>query len=238
MLQDKSNGYEQVAGRFMSSRNPRTGAAIIREWSRRIASFYDSRPRLRPWSADFATLIEEGFTVFGVDASRTLIEAFRKRFPNAFAECAGVEDSELFQRTFDGVVACGLMFLMPEDTQSLVIHKVVRALNPNGRFLFTSPKEIVKWRDALTDRESLSLGAKRYHEILDAEGLAVVGERSDEGGNYYGRIQRRSAKTPFEPVPPWTVLPFTRWTYGRCTLKFGTYSVTENRDPYWSRIRQ
>jgi hypothetical protein len=52
------------------------------------------------------------------------------------------------------------MFLMPEDTQSLVIHKVARALNPNGRFLFTSPKEIVKWRDALTDRESLSLGGQ------------------------------------------------------------------------------
>jgi hypothetical protein len=32
---------------------------------------------------------------------------------------------------------------------------------------------------------SLPLGAKRYHEILDAEGFDVVGERSDEGGNYY-----------------------------------------------------
>jgi 2-polyprenyl-3-methyl-5-hydroxy-6-metoxy-1,4-benzoquinol methylase len=106
------------------------------------------------------TLIEEGFTVFGVDASRTLIEAFRKRFPNAFVECAGVEDSEFFQRTFDGVVACGLIFLMPEDTQSFVIHKVARALNPNGRFLFISPKEIVTWRDALTDRESLSGGSQ------------------------------------------------------------------------------
>jgi hypothetical protein len=66
----------------------------------------------------------------------------------------------------------------PEDAQSLVIHKVARALNPNGRFLFTSPKEIVKWRDAQTDRESFSLGAKLYHELLDAEGFDVVGERS------------------------------------------------------------
>ncbi|MGB2667191.1 MAG: class I SAM-dependent methyltransferase [Candidatus Acidiferrum sp.] len=192
MLQDKSNGYEQVAGRFMSARNPRIGAAIIREWSRTVPP----RSIILDLGCGHGvpisqTLIEEGFTIFGVDASRTLIEAFRKRFPNAFVECAGVEDSEFFQRTFDGVVACGLMFLMPEDTQSLVIHKVVRALNPNGRFLFTSPKEIVKWRDALTDRESLSLGAKRYHEILDAEGLAVVGERSDEGGNYYYLASKR-----------------------------------------------
>ena len=99
------------------------------------------------------TLIEEGFTVFSVDASRTLIEAFRKRFHNAFVECAGVEDSEFFQRTFDGVVACGLMFLMPEDTQSLVIHKVARALNPNGRFLFTFPKK----RHSLKTLTSLDL---------------------------------------------------------------------------------
>jgi hypothetical protein len=83
------------------------------------------------------------------------------------------------------------MFLMSEDTQSLVIHKVARALNPNGRFLFTSTKEIAKWRDALTDRESLSLGAKRYHEILDGEGLDVVGERSDEGDNYYYLVSKR-----------------------------------------------
>ena len=70
-----------------------------------------------------------------------MIEAFRKRFPNAFVKCAGDEDPECFQRTFDGVVACGLMFLMPEDTRSLVIHRVARALNPNGRFLFTSPRK-------------------------------------------------------------------------------------------------
>ena len=192
MPQDKSNGYEQVAGRFMSARNPCIGAAIIREWSRTVAP----RSAILDLGCGHGvpisqTLIEEGFTVFGVDASRTLIAAFRKRFPNAFVECAGVEDSEFFQRTFDGVVACGLMFLMPDDTQSLVIHKVARALNSNGRFLFTSPKEIVKWRDALTDRESLSLGAKRYHEILDAEGLDVVGERSDEGGNYYYLVSKR-----------------------------------------------
>ena len=176
----------------MSARDPRTGAAIIREWSRTLPP----RSAILDLGCGHGvpisqTLIDEGFTVFGVDASRTLIEAFRKRFPNTFVECAGVEDSEFFQRTFDGVVACGLMFLMPEDSQLLVIHKVARALNPNGRFLFTFPKEIVKWRDALTDRESLSLGAKRYHEILDAEGLDVVGERSDEGGNYYCLAAKR-----------------------------------------------
>jgi 2-polyprenyl-3-methyl-5-hydroxy-6-metoxy-1,4-benzoquinol methylase len=192
LVQDKSNGYEEVAERFMSARNPRIGPAIVREWSHALPP----RTSLLDLGCGHGvpiseTLIEEGFTVFGVDASRTLIEAFRKRFPNAFAEHRAVEESEFFRRSFDGVVAWGLLFLMPPDTQSLVLHKVARILNPNGKFLFTSPKEVVRWRDVLTDRESISLGAERYHEILHVEGLEVVGERLDEGDNYYYLVSKR-----------------------------------------------
>jgi len=108
------------------------------------------------------TLIEQGFTIYGVDASRKLVAAFRNRFPDASAECSAVEDSEFFGRTFDGVIAWGLMFLMPPEIQSFVIRKVASALNLGGKVLFTSPKESVKWRDALTDRESISLGTEQY----------------------------------------------------------------------------
>ena len=51
--------------------------------------------------------------------------------------------------------------------------------------MFTSPKESVKWRDALTDRESISLGTEGYQRILRAEGLVLIGEQCDEGDNYY-----------------------------------------------------
>jgi hypothetical protein len=65
LLQDKSNGYEQVAGRFMSARNPRTGAAIIREWSRTVPP----RSVILDLGCGHGvpisqTLTEEGFTVF------------------------------------------------------------------------------------------------------------------------------------------------------------------------------
>jgi 2-polyprenyl-3-methyl-5-hydroxy-6-metoxy-1,4-benzoquinol methylase len=183
---DKSNGYEEVAERFMSIRNPRIGPAIVREWGQMLPPHGSVLDLGCGHGVPIAqTLIEQGFNIFGVDASRSLIAAFRKRFPNAFAECSAVEDSEFFQRTFDGVVAWGLLFLLPPDIQPVVIHKVARALNPGGKFLFTSPKGAVKWRDALTDRESISLGAEGYHQILRAEGLDVVGERPDEGDNYY-----------------------------------------------------
>ena len=78
MLQDKSNGYEQVARRFMSARNPRTGAAIIREWSRTVPP----RSVILDLGCGHGvpisqTLTEEGFTVFGVDASVTMIISCR-----------------------------------------------------------------------------------------------------------------------------------------------------------------
>ncbi len=51
--------------------------------------------------------------------------------------------------------------------------------------MFTSPKESVKWRDALIDHESISLGTEQYQRILQAEGLVLIGEQCDEGDNYY-----------------------------------------------------
>ncbi|HEY8459546.1 MAG TPA: class I SAM-dependent methyltransferase, partial [Blastocatellia bacterium] len=47
----------------------------------------------------------EGFNVHGVDASPSMITAFRARFPHAPAEQGAVEDSQFFGRSFDGVIA-------------------------------------------------------------------------------------------------------------------------------------
>ena len=83
------------------------------------------------------------------------------------------------------MVAWGLMFLLSPDVQSLVVHRVARALKREGRFLFTSPKERAIWHDTLTGRESISLGAEGYQQLLVAAGLNLVGELSDEGDNHY-----------------------------------------------------
>ena len=83
------------------------------------------------------------------------------------------------------------MFLLRADIQGLLIRKVNQALNSNGQFLFTSPKEECVWRDSLTRRESVSLGADRYRELLQAEGLILVGEMSDEGNNHYCSVRKR-----------------------------------------------
>jgi SAM-dependent methyltransferase len=175
----------------MLTRNPRIGASTVREWSQGLppgSSILDlGCGHGVPISQ---VLTEERFSVYGIDASPTLIGAFRKRFPGAHAECSTVEDSEFFRRSFDGVVAWGLMFLLPPDVQPIIVRKMARALSPNGKLLFTSPKEAVRWRDELTGRESVSLGAERYRRILDTEGFVLDGEQSDEGDNHYYSVSR------------------------------------------------
>jgi SAM-dependent methyltransferase len=191
MPQDKSNGYEQLAETFIRARNRQIGTATVREWSKTLppgSSILDlGCGNGVPISE---VLINEGFAVYGVDASPKLIAAFRERFPDAHAECSAVEDSGFFRRTFDGAIAWGLMFLLPADIQAALIRKIARTLNPSGRFLFTSPQEPLTWFDALTERKSISLGAEVYQQILHTEGLTLVGETLDEGDNHYYLVSK------------------------------------------------
>ena len=130
-------------------------------------------------------LMNDGFVIYGVDASPRLTAAFRSRFQHAHVACEAVEDSCFFGRTFDGVIAVGLMFLLRSDTQRDLIRRVALALNPNGRFLFTAPVQPCAWTDLLTGRQSLSLGAEAYKAALSHAGLTLVAEYVDEGDNHY-----------------------------------------------------
>lgn len=183
---DKSNGYEEVADAFIAQRNPAIGVATVRQWSEvfpRSSSVLDlGCGHGVPISQ---ALIHQGFSVYGVDASPKLIGAFRQRFPSASGECGAVEDSGFFGRAFDGVIAWGLIFLLPADIQAALIGKVAKALKPGGKFLFTAPEKAVTWQDSLTGRESNSLGAEEYRRILLSEGFVLGGGGSDEGDNHY-----------------------------------------------------
>ncbi len=77
------------------------------------------------------------------------------------------------------------MFLLLPDVQREVIRKVAVALNPGGRFLFTSPAEACAWTDVLTGQESRSMGDFEYKAVFSEAGLTLVGEYEDEGENHY-----------------------------------------------------
>jgi SAM-dependent methyltransferase len=136
-------------------------------------------------------LREAGLATYAVDASAAMVAAFRERFPGVPIEHNTVEASEFFDRTFDGVLAWGLLFLLTPAAQALVIEKVAGALDPGGRFLFTSPKEPLEWLDAMTGRPSQSLGAHIYERLLRDAGLAWVAEAQDEGENHYYFVEKR-----------------------------------------------
>jgi SAM-dependent methyltransferase len=198
MSEDDSNGYEGIASIYVARRGARPrvgdaiGAAVVQAWAE---SFTPGATVLDlgsgPGEPSTRILQEAGLATYAVDASPAMVAAFRERFPSVPIEQSTVETSKFFDRTFDGVLAWGLLFLLRPAAQALVIEKVAGALNPGGRFLFTAPKEPLEWLDAMTGRQSQSLGAQTYERLMRDSGLTWVAEAEDEGENHYYFVERR-----------------------------------------------
>ena len=189
---DGSNGYESVANIYIAGRGTRPhvgdaiGAAVVEAWAAafpRGATVLDLGAG--PGEPGTRILHEAGLMSYAVEASSSMVAAFRRQFPDVPMDHNTVEASEFFNRSFDGVLAWGLLFLLEPSNQALVIGKVGRVLEPRGRFLFTAPKETVEWLDAMTERRSYSLGADVYERLLREAGLKWIDEAEDEGGNHY-----------------------------------------------------
>jgi SAM-dependent methyltransferase len=135
-------------------------------------------------------LVAEGLNTFAVDAAPSFVEAFRRNLPNTPVICEAVQDSGFFDRTFDGVLAWGLIFLLSPEDQRRVIERIAVILAPGGRLLFTSPAEPLVWKDAMTGLESRSLGAEEYRRQLSVVGLGVISEYEDDGQNLYFDVRK------------------------------------------------
>ncbi len=201
MSEIDSNGYEEIASIYIAGRGTRAlvgdsvGAATVRAWAQAFptgATVLDLGSG--PGEPSTRILQEEGLATYAVEASAAMVAAFRKNFPDVPIEQNTVEASNFFDRTFDGVLAWGLLFLLKPAAQALVIEKVAGALNPGGRFLFTAPKEPLEWLDGMTDRPSQSLGAQTYEQLLRDAGLTWVSEAEDEGGNHYYVVEKRQPR--------------------------------------------
>jgi len=186
---DKSNGYEGVAEMFMKIRSQAIdgiGSSSVRAWAR----------TLKPASAVLdlgcgtglpitKTLIDEAMILYGIDASPSLVKVFQQNFPGVPVACEAAEDSLYFSRKFDGIVAWGLLFLLPEEVQVNILQKAANALLPGGKLLFTAPQKKTVWIDVLTGQLSSSLGAQQYTEIVTSSGLSLIEEFDDEAENHY-----------------------------------------------------
>jgi SAM-dependent methyltransferase len=189
--ENDSSGYEAIAHLYIAGRGRRStvvesvGAAVVKGWA---ATFPPGATALDlgsgPGEPSTRVLQEAGLTSYAVDASPTMVAAFRERFPGVPIEQNSVVASELFNRTFSGVLAWGLLFLLAPAAQAVVIEKVAQALEPGGRFLFTAPRQPAEWLDAMTGRRSQSLGESAYEQLLRDAGLMLVADAQDEGGNF------------------------------------------------------
>lgn len=170
----------------MVARDKSVGASSVRKWAKALApGSVVLDLGCGPGTAVSTIFIEEGFTVYGIDASPTMVEAFKQNFPDCRVACEAAEMSTFFDRPFDAIIAWGLVFLLTPEAQVQIIQKAGHTLPSGGKFLFTSPSIVLEWNDALSERLSVSLGAEKYRELLSAAGFTVVDEFTDEGGNYY-----------------------------------------------------
>ncbi|WP_370469302.1 class I SAM-dependent methyltransferase [Nibrella viscosa] len=99
MAKDRSNGYEAVATHFSKCRGQAVngiGTSTVRAWVRTIpqpATVLDLGCGTGiPISS---MLMEEGMTVYGLDASPTMVKAYRQNFPTAPVVCEAAEESSL-----------------------------------------------------------------------------------------------------------------------------------------------
>jgi SAM-dependent methyltransferase len=187
---DRSNGYEGVAAEFLarrgSGRSAGVGVKDVRDWARTLprgAAVIDLG--CGPGFPITEVLVNEGLSVYGVDAAPSFVQAFRRNLPDTPVVCEPVENSTFFNRTFDAVLAWGLIFLLSADEQRRLIQRIAVILVPGGRLLFTSPPEPIVWNDAMTGLESRSLGAREYRRLFSEAGLSVKSEYEDEGQNHY-----------------------------------------------------
>lgn len=188
---DRSNGYERIAAEFLAGRGSAArsagiGVKTVRNWARTLPS--GAAVIDLGCGSGYPineVLVAEGLDVYAIDAAPSFVQAFQSNFPNTRVVCEAVEDSRFFGRTFDGVLAWGLLFLLSPEKQRLLLQKIAHILAPVGRLLFTSCAEPLVWNDAMTGLESRSLGAEEYRRQLLAAGLSLTSEYEDEGRNHY-----------------------------------------------------
>ncbi|MEO1620817.1 MAG: class I SAM-dependent methyltransferase [Cyanobacteria bacterium J06632_3] len=192
MVSDSARAYENHAQKFLAIRDrSKIGIGIAQQWAHSLPVGSDVLEIACGGGIPVTrTLVDAGLNLWAVDSSLTLLSEFKVRFPDIPVDCAHALDSEYFRRHFSAVISIGLIFLLSEDEQVMLIRKVSKLLSPGGRFLFTAPLEIGTWADMNTGHKCQSLGQARYKCMLRDSKFRVLNTYEDEGKNNYYEVER------------------------------------------------
>ncbi len=175
----------------MPTRDRGVGVAVIENWTRWLpeeAAVLDLCAG--PGGPRSAALFRRGFSVYAVRSEPAIATAYRKRFPAARVACEPLDQSPFFARSFHGILAWGLLFLLPAEKQLKLIGQIAEALMPRGHFLFTVPAQNGIWQDRETGLKAESLGERAYAHSLRRSGLTLFAQHLDEADiTYYAAIK-------------------------------------------------
>ena len=189
---DAAAAYEANAGAFLRGRDRSPiGARVAEQWARSLNRGAAVIEMACGGGYPITTALEAaGLQLWAVDASPTLVAEFKARFPNIPVRCEHVQTSSFFNRKFEGAIAVGLLFLLPESDQAALIARVSTIVVPGGRFLFTAPLQVHTWADMNTGLECISLGQERYEDLLTQSDFRLVATHVDEGANNYYEAEK------------------------------------------------
>lgn len=184
---DSAQAYEVYAHEFLRDRDKSLiGTQVVEQWCRTFPKGATVIELACGGGYPITRVLHAaGLQLWAVESSPTLATEFRLRFPSIPLQSARVQESDFFARKYQGAIAIGLIFLLPEQEQATLISRVSEILELGGRFLFMAPIQAGTWKDMNTGIECTSLGQKRYEELLRNGGLHVVATYTDVGENNY-----------------------------------------------------
>ena len=136
------------------------------------------------------TLVAAGVQVVGIDSAAKMLTRFRLNLPATHAVRAVAQTLPFADATFDGAVAWGVMFHLPQAEEIEVIASVARVLKPGGSFLFTAGDIVDDSGDHIGIMDGVefhyySFTTDGYRRVLVDHGLQLIDFHKDNGENGY-----------------------------------------------------
>ena len=128
--------------------------------------------------------------VVGIDSAPKMLARFRFNLPATHAVRAVAQALPFADATFDGAVAWGVMFHLPQAEEINVIESVARVLKPGGSFLFTAGDVVDDSGEHIgimngVEFHYFSFTTDGYRRVLVNHGMHLVDFHKDTGENGY-----------------------------------------------------